>query len=637
MAALLRAHDWGATALGPIHDWPQSLRSALSICLRSPSATAIAWGPELLFLYNDAWSTFLGERHPGGLGRPAAEVMADVWATLEPQFRTAMDQAQAVNVVDALLERNLGGATFDSWWSYALLPVASEDGTVGGVLAQARETTQSVLRSGRDALLLELGERLRTLSEPGDILDQGLTLIGRPLGAGRLGYAEVDERAGVITILATAGRLPDISGEYRIDRSGDAFHQALKSGRTIRIDDVAADADMAEGELARRYQALGIGAALVVPLIGGAHYQAMLFAHEDRPRRWSDGEERLLRDASHLLWREISRARAQWAQRHSEERYRRIFEQANDLIITATLEQVLTDVNPAAAAAIGIPREEIIGRSMHDFLTPESREQARAKLMEKLTAGGTTNHELEVLSRSGDRLQWEVNSTLTLDGSGKPVGLHAIARDVTERRRAEERQTLLVNELNHRVKNTLALVQGLALQSFRDGRDAQEARSAFQHRLAALASAHDLLTQESWEGATLHGLADGALAHLSGQERRVEISGPDVTLEPKEAVSLVLALHELSTNASKYGALSAPGGHVSVNWQVEGQRLQLEWREAGGPPVAKPERRGFGLRMIERALAADLGGSVQMDFEPQGLVCRIQKSLGQPAENGRVE
>jgi PAS domain S-box-containing protein len=637
MATLLRVHDWDATALGPIHSWPQSLRSALSICLRSPSATAIAWGPELLFLYNDAWSAYLGERHPRALGCPAAEVMADIWRTLEPQFRTAMERAQAVNVVDALLERNLGGATFDSWWSYSLLPVASEDGTVGGVLAQARETTHSVLRAGRDALLLELGERLRALAEPAEILNEGLTLIGRSLGAARLGYGEVDEEAGFIDILASVGRLSDISGRYEISRTGDAFHNMLKSGRTIRIEDVAADADMAEGELARRYQGLGIGAALVVPLIGGAHYGAMLFAHEDHPRRWSDGDERLLRDASHLMWREISRARAQWAQRRSEERYRRIFEQANDLIITATLEQVLTDVNPAAAAAIELPREEIIGRSMHDFLTPASREQARLKLMEKLAAGGTTSHQLEVVSQRGEVLQWEVNSTLTLDEAGKPVGLHAIARDVTERRQAEERQLLLVNELNHRVKNTLALVQGLALQSFREGRDAGEARVAFQNRLAALAAAHDLLTRESWEGATLRGLAEGALGHLTGQERRVEISGPDVTLGPKEAVSLVLALHELSTNASKYGALSTDRGRVAVTWRLEGSLLRVEWRETGGPQVAQPEHRGFGLRMIERALAADLGGSVRIDFEPVGLVCRIEKPLEEAAEEGRME
>ncbi|HEY7810553.1 MAG TPA: HWE histidine kinase domain-containing protein [Allosphingosinicella sp.] len=635
MGERVRTHDWAATALGPIHDWPQSLRSALSICLRSPSATAICWGPELLFLYNDAWSAYLGERNEWALGQPAAAVMADIWPALEPQFRTATEAAQAVNVIDALLARNLSGATFDSWWSYSLLPVASEDGTVGGVLAQAWETTEAVLRAEHDALLLELGDALRVLADPHEILLDGLERIGRALKAGRVGYGEVDEAGDAISILACIGALPDISGHYEISRAGGSFHQALKSGRTIRIDDVDVDADMAEGTLARRYQSLGIGAALVVPLTDSAGYGAMLFAHEEQPRRWSDGEEKLLRDASRLLWREISRGRAEWAQRRSEERYRRIFEQASDLIVTATLDQLLTDVNPAAAAAIGLPREEIIGRTMHDFLTEQSREQARAKLMEKIEAGGTTSHEMEVVSSDGRLLQWEVNSTLTLDESGRPVGLHAIARDVTERRKAQERQALLVNELNHRVKNTLALVQGLALQSFRDGRDPAEARTAFQHRLAALAAAHDLLTRESWEGATLRGLAEGALGHLIGQERRVEISGPDVTLGPKAAVSLVMALHELSTNASKYGALSVPGGRVTVAWTLDGDRLRLEWREQGGPPVAAPGRRGFGLRMIERALAADLGGGVAMEFEPTGLICRIEASLAEAAPRGR--
>jgi PAS domain S-box-containing protein len=637
MGARVRGFDWGATTLGPISGWPQSLRSALSICLRSASATGICWGPELLFIYNDAWSAYLGERHPWALGQPASAVMADIWPVLDPQFNMVLDRAEAVNVIDAHLARNLSGSTFDSWWSYSLLPVASEDGTVGGVLAQAWETTDTVLRAERDTLLLQMTERLRVLSDPHEVLHRGLELIAGTLKAGRVGYGEVDEEGGAISILASVGALPDIAGHYEIRHAGDAFHQSLRNDRVIRIDDVCADADMAEGTLARRYKALGIGAALVVPLISGAHYQAMLFAHEEHPRRWSDAEERLLRDASRLLWREISRSRAEWAQKRSEERYRRIFEQASDLIITATLDQVLTDCNPAAADAIGLPREEIVGRSMHDFLTAPSQDQARSKLTEKLQSGGTTSHELEVVSQSGKVLQCEVKSTLTLDETGRPVGLHAIARDVTERRKTEERQALLVNELNHRVKNTLALVQGLALQSFRDDRAPAEARTTFQHRLAALAAAHDLLTRESWEGATLRGLAEGALGHLSGQERRVEIEGPDVTLGPKAAVSLVMALHELSTNASKYGAMSAPGGTVRVRWQVEGDRLRLEWRESGGPQVEAPSRRGFGLRMIERALAADLAGRVAMEFEPEGLVCRIEASLAEAAPRGRDE
>ena len=155
----------------------------------------------------------------------------------------------------------------------------------------------------------------------------------------------------------------------------------------------------------------------------------------------------------------------------SEARYRRIFEQAHDIILTADLDQVITDLNPAAAAAMEAPREEIVGRPISDFVTPEGFEQTTRMLRHKVEQGGTTHHNLEVIARSGRVMEWEINSTLTLDPAGRPVGLHAIARDVTDRRRAEERQRLLVNELNHRVKNTLALVQGLALQSFSDGRD----------------------------------------------------------------------------------------------------------------------------------------------------------------------
>jgi len=151
MSALIRAHDWEATPLGAIQQWPQSLRSSLSICLRSRTATAICWGPEYLFFYNDAWAGFLGERHPAALGRPAREVMADIWPVLEGQFRTVSENAETVNVYDALLVRNLGGVSFDSYWTYSLLPVASEDGTIGGILSQAHDSSQTVLRARRRA------------------------------------------------------------------------------------------------------------------------------------------------------------------------------------------------------------------------------------------------------------------------------------------------------------------------------------------------------------------------------------------------------------------------------------------------------------------------------------------------------
>jgi PAS domain S-box-containing protein len=639
MGDLIRAHDWSESPLGPIRTWPQSLRSSLGIALRSASASAIFWGPELIFLYNDGWAALLGDRHPSLLGRRGEEAYADIWSSIGGDFERVVAEGEAVNRVDTLLVRNLRGEVFDSWWTYSLLPVASEDGSIGGILAQVRESTPFVLRGRRAALMLRMAERLRLSETPEQILSEAFALVGEEIEASRIGYAEVDEQAGTVTVAACLVRegSSDISGTLPLRDAGDGVHDDLRAGVTVRIDDMASDPRMHSLEIRERYSAARAEAVLCVPIRGSQASRAMLFAHHHEPRRWSDHEEALLREATEHVWREISRARAEAALRRSEERYRRIFEQANDLIVTADLEQVITDCNPAAAAAIELPREEIVGRSMGDFLAPGGMEQAREMLRQKIEHGGTTQHELQVISRSGRVMSWEINSTLTLDDGGRPIGLHAIARDVTERRRAEERQRLLVNELNHRVKNTLAVVQGLALQSFKGDRDIAEAREAFQQRLSALAAAHDLLTRESWEGATLSQLVQQALGLYNGHERRIDWGGPEVTLNPKAAVSLVMALHELSTNAAKYGALSSPDGRVGLEWTLPGEdRLVIEWRESGGPRVEPPARRGFGFRMIERALAADLAGGAQLDFAPGGLVCRIDASLTDAAAQQRV-
>jgi PAS domain S-box-containing protein len=635
--ALIRAHDWDSTRLGPIRGWPQSLRSSLGIALRSPTASAVFWGPDHVFLYNDAWGSLLaGGRHPWALGRPAREVLADIWPALAEQFAGVLRNGKAVNRIDELLVRNLGGETFDSYWSYSLLPVAGEDGRIAGILAQVRESTPFVLRGRREALMLRMAERLRLLGDPDAILEAALELVGEEVEAARIGYAEFDEEAGTISILGCAVKPPlaDNVGTFPTPDFGRDIDEDLRAGRTIRIDDSARDLRLEDPRVRKTYAALGVASALVVPIVSGERFRAMLFAHHHEPRRWTDHEAALLRQATEHVWREISRARAEAELRRSEERYRRLFEQANDLIVLATLDQVITDVNPAAAAAIEMPPDEIIGHSIADFLAPGQFDQAKRMLQQKIEQGGTTQHELIIVSRSGRRLNWDINSTLTLDKSGNPIGLHAIARDVTERRRAEERQRLLVNELNHRVKNTLALVQGLALQSFKDGREMAEAREAFQLRLAALAAAHDLLTRESWEGATLEALAAETLGLHDGGEARIAWQGPPVRLNPKAAVSLVMALHELCTNAAKYGALSVPGGRVEVGWSVDGDLLTILWRERGGPPVRPPERRGFGFRMIERALAADLDGSARLDFRPDGLTCRIEASLADAASRG---
>lgn len=209
---------------------------------------------------------------------------------------------------------------------------------------------------------------------------------------------------------------------------------------------------------------------------------------------------------------------------------------------------------------------------------------------------------------------------------GDPARFVGISFDITARKRADQHQMLLINELNHRVKNTLAIVQAVAQQTFAGEGMAAGARRAFEGRLAALSAAHNLLTDQNWEGATIRQVIEGGMAaYRSGD--RVRISGPNLPLAPKTAVSLAMAVHELATNATKYGSLSSGEGKVEIDWSAKGGKLDLIWRESGGPPVARPARRGFGSRMIERGLAAELSGTVALDFAPAGLVCTVSAPL----------
>lgn len=213
-----------------------------------------------------------------------------------------------------------------------------------------------------------------------------------------------------------------------------------------------------------------------------------------------------------------------------------------------------------------------------------------------------------------------------LDANGKVTGIFVQGHDVTMQSRQQQHLRLLVNELNHRVKNTLAIVQAISQQTFKTDAVTSRARNAFAGRLAALAAAHDLLTRQSWESTDLKSVADEVLKVQNGSLPRVSITGPPVRLEPKAAVTIAMALHELCTNAVKYGALSVEQGQAWLSWSLDaddGGRLRIVWREAGGPEVIVPARRGFGTRMLERALASELRGQVSLDFRPDGLVCQI--------------
>jgi len=213
------------------------------------------------------------------------------------------------------------------------------------------------------------------------------------------------------------------------------------------------------------------------------------------------------------------------------------------------------------------------------------------------------------------------------------IGLIGVATDITERKRAQEQQTTLIQELNHRVKNTLATVQFISARTLRNAASPEEAQGLLESRLAALARAHDVLTRESWEGADVGEIVAQAAAPFSGPgEDRIRFSGPPSRVAPRTTLALSMAFQELATNAVKYGALSNRAGTIRITWELvtgadAGSRLHLRWEEAGGPPVQPPEHRGFGSLLLERTLARDLSGSVDLEYRRDGVRCTIEMPL----------
>ncbi|WP_327479895.1 sensor histidine kinase [Frateuria sp.] len=468
MPARVRGYDWAATALGPLEQWPQALRTAVDIVLSSQLPMVMAWGPDAQLIYNDAYAGFAGGRHPSLLG---LNVLA-AWPEVADFNQHVLDVTLAggsLSFKDQPLVLFRNGHAEDVWLDLDYTPLRDGEGVPRGFLAIVVETTTRVL-----------AER---------------------------GY----------------------------QRAREQVELALDAGAVI-------------------------GTWL-----------------------WDVQNDRVTADS----------------------RFARSF-----------------SLDPAEAAA-GLPVSVFLQR-IHPKDLPEVEERVR----ESLNTGAPYRCQYRILQPDEGYLWVEASGRCEHDADHRPTCFAGLIVDVGERKLAEQQQRTMINELNHRVKNTLAIVQSLAAQSFSGATSVESAAEVFNARLISLSHAHDVLTREHWQSALLSELVrQMARSHNFRGSERFEIDGPRVRLPPQHALAFAMALHELATNAIKYGALGDRGGGVRIHWRVtdgaDGRVLHLDWVEHGGPPVSPPARKGFGTRLIERSLDPARNGAVSFDYREDGLACHI--------------
>jgi PAS domain S-box-containing protein len=311
-----------------------------------------------------------------------------------------------------------------------------------------------------------------------------------------------------------------------------------------------------------------------------------------------------------------------WLSLNATQRIASIVESSDDAIISKDLNGIIASWNKGAERIFGYTSEEAVGKPITILIPPERHDEEPA-ILERIRRGERIEHyETVRMRKHGSLIDISLSVSPVRNATGKIIGASKIARDITERKRSEAQIRVLAREAEHRAKNVLATVQATVHLSHGDTPDGL--KEAIEGRIQALANVHRLFVETRWTGANLHSLAkDELAAYWQGWERRVQLDGPDILLEPSAAQAIAVSLHELATNAAKYGALSVADGHVEVSWSRTADGIVLRWTETGGPPAKPPTRKGFGTRVMDGMIRGQMKGDMRFEWRAEGLACEI--------------
>jgi len=464
------------------------------------------------------------------------------------------------------------------------------------------------------------------------VLDAAISLMSADMGS----IQRYDPKQDQLQLLVSRGFRPElVACCERIDRkSATSCGMALAAGRRVIVPDTERSEFIAgTADLTVSCQA-GIRAMQSTPLVSrSGQLLGMISSQWGKPHFPAEHELRALdvlaRQAADL----IERVQVETTLRESEQHLRwlaSIVESSNDPIISVSIEHIITTWNSAAERLFDYTADEVIGRPISILVPPDRRDEQRTIFQRVTNAERIENFETVRLRKGGSSVDVSLTVSPVKDAEGKIAGSSAIYRDITVRKRAEAREKLLIAELNHRVKNVLARVDMVAVSSRSGSSSIDEFTRSLKWRIQSMAAAHDLLSQQGWNGVGLEALVHNQLAPYAAAAN-IAVCGPELTLTPAAIQAMGMVLHELVTNAIKHGALSVPTGRVTVSWDLNSTahatNLVLAWREFGGPAVAGEVKSGYGTRLIRGLVPHELGGTVDLEFAAEGVSCRIEFPL----------
>ncbi|MBX3596091.1 MAG: PAS domain-containing protein [Rhizobiaceae bacterium] len=493
-----------------------------------------------------------------------------------------------------------------------------------------RKRIEAALRESeeRHAFLLRLSDALRAVSDPEQIQLVASRLLGERLSANRVAYAEIVDGVAVIHNDYTQG-CPSITGRFPVNVYGSKLIEAWQRGETVVVDDVASDPQLADADFGA-YRNAGVGAFIAVMLTKDSNSGAALGIHSMTPRRWTPAEIILAEEVAERTWSAMERTNAEAAQRQSEERLSQFTNASSDVLWmrdAATMEWEF--LSPAFEKVYGIEREAILGdaqsNSWFDLIVPEDREDAWQNT-EKARNGERVAFEYRIRRPSDGQIRWLRSTAFPMfDADGHVQRIGGINHDWTALKKAQEHQQLLTAELQHRVRNTLSVIRSIARRTAQTSETVEDYAMHLDGRIGAFARVQAAVTRDPTAGIDLGLLvADTLLAATARESDQVSIDGPQVGLQPKAAETMGLAIHELATNAVKYGALSVPEGKIAISWKIaddgDDRKLVFLWEESGLADLPKnPARTGFGTELVQRTLAYELDATIDRQFNPWGV------------------